>query len=964
LLLPVFDTIKSKGSFVQPVARDTILVINDNPDQLLLLKVHLETAGYQVLMAGDGAAGFEIAMREHPELIISDAMMPRMSGLELCHLMRATPGLCSTPILLLGAIRVDSASAVEGPQSGADDYLEIPYDPLRLIAKTARLLERNRDADARFRLAAMADTCDDAIIGKTLDGKITSWNASAERIYGYTAREAIGCHISLLIPPERDGELEWILERLRRGERIQNLETVGVRKAGTYIDVSISSSPIKGAGERLVGALTLARDLTERKLIEQELKKCEERYCDVVENAHDLIYTHDLEGNYTSINRASERITGYTREEALRMNLMQAIAPEHLEKARQMIGRKLAGEEDTIYDLEIIAKDGSQIAVEVNTSLIFQDGVPVGVQGIARDVTERKRAEEMLHAADRRAVEEYERLLDRLAKLALTFGTARDLLTIYRGLRDFSLSLTPSFGLVICSYDETREVREGLYSYLNGAEFEVPFMEPLPVRSGPAGRVIKSGTVNISNDYLKDLRHTVPVFLGFEEDQNTPRSALIAPMTIMGRTIGTIEVQSHQLAAYTREHATAMHMAGNLAANAIENVRLLELEREKEEQLRQSQKLEAVGQLAGGIAHDFNNLLTVINGYSQLSLMGLHDKDPLRSNIEEVKKAGERAAALTRQLLAFSRKQVLQPKVLDLNLLVSEIEKMLQRLIGADIELRTALEPELGRIKGDPGQIEQVLMNLVVNARDAMEGGGKLTIETQNVYVDDGYVSQHLAVTPGSYVMLAVSDTGIGMDEQTQKRIFEPFFTTKELGQGTGLGLSTVYGIVKQSGGNIWVYSEVGQGTTFKVYLPRVDEEAQVYKVSLQTQEGLSGKETILLAEDEEIVRKLVCEVLKSQGYEVLEAANGSAALLLCERLQGPIHLMITDIVMPEMSGRELTDRLAGLRPEMKVLFMSGYTDDTIVRHGLLESDLAFLQKPFTPHALARKVREVLDTEK
>jgi len=400
-----------------------------------------------------------------------------------------------------------------------------------------------------------------------------------------------------------------------------------------------------------------------------------------------------------------------------------------------------------------------------------------------------------------------------------------------------------------------------------------------------------------------------------------------------------------------------------LAAEITERKRVEEALRASEGQLLQAQKMEAIGRLAGGIAHDFNNLLTAINGYSELTMLQLKPEDPLMHNIKEVKKAGDRAAALTRQLLAFSRKQVLQPKILDLNVVVSEIEKMLQRLIGEDIELRTVLAPELGHIKGDPGQIEQVIMNLAVNARDAMEGGGKLTIETQNVYLDEGYVKQHTTVMAGSYVMLAVSDTGQGMDEETQKRIFEPFFTTKDVGKGTGLGLSTVYGIIKQSGGHIWIYSEVGQGTTFKVYLPRVDEEAQVYKPSQERQESRSGKETVLLAEDEEMLRNLIRQVLTSFGYQVLEAANGAAALVVCEQYQDPIHLLITDVVMPEMSGRELTGRLAGLRPEMKVLFMSGYTDDTIVRHGILESDLAFLQKPFTPHDLARKVREVLDED-
>jgi len=385
-------------------------------------------------------------------------------------------------------------------------------------------------------------------------------------------------------------------------------------------------------------------------------------------------------------------------------------------------------------------------------------------------------------------------------------------------------------------------------------------------------------------------------------------------------------------------------------------------ERKKlEEQLRQSQKMEAVGQLAGGIAHDFNNLLTAITGYSDLAMRKLQAEDPLRRNLEEIKKAGDRAAALTRQLLAFSRKQVLQPVVLNINAVLSELEKMLRRLIGEDVDLRTALEPELGSIKADPGQIEQVLMNLVVNARDAMPSGGKLTIETENVYLDEAYARQHTSVTPGHYVMLAVSDTGIGMDENTRVRIFEPFFTTKETGKGTGLGLSTVYGIVKQSGGNVWVYSEVGRGTTFKVYLPRVDEGAQEYKRTPEIEEILQGTETILLAEDEELVRALAREILETYGYRVLEASNGGAALLICEREKEPIDLLITDVIMPEMGGRQLVERLNQLRPEMKVLYMSGYTDNAIVHQGVLDEGANFIQKPFAPDALARKVREVLN---
>ena len=383
-----------------------------------------------------------------------------------------------------------------------------------------------------------------------------------------------------------------------------------------------------------------------------------------------------------------------------------------------------------------------------------------------------------------------------------------------------------------------------------------------------------------------------------------------------------------------------------------------------ERQLLQSQKLEAVGRLAGGISHDFNNLLTVILGYSDLMLRQLSNEDPLRRNVSEIVRASERAAALTRQLLAFSRKQVMQPKVFDVNSVVIELEKMLRRMIGEDVELRVSLQPDLGNIRADPVQLEQVIMNLVVNARDAMPTGGKLSIETTNVFLDQAYVGDHLSGRPGNYVMLAISDTGCGMDRETQQRIFEPFFTTKTLGKGTGLGLSMVYGIVKQSGGNIWVYSEEGRGTTFKIYFPQVNEGGEEYRRAATKIESPRGSETILLVEDADWVRKLARQVLENAGYRVLEAGSADAAIRVIETSNGTkIDLVLTDVIMPGMSGNDMSKRLLKKRPGLPVLYMSGYTDDAIVQHGVLEPGINFIQKPFSPNALALKVRQVLDAQ-
>jgi PAS domain S-box-containing protein len=379
-----------------------------------------------------------------------------------------------------------------------------------------------------------------------------------------------------------------------------------------------------------------------------------------------------------------------------------------------------------------------------------------------------------------------------------------------------------------------------------------------------------------------------------------------------------------------------------------------------ERQLIQAQKMEAVGQLAGGVAHDFNNLLTIINGYATLLAQRTPSEDPRRAWLKEILMAGGRAASLTRQLLAFSRQQVLEPVVLDLNSVIANTEKMLRRLIGEDVEMVTTLKLDLGRVKVDPGQIEQVIMNLAVNARDAMPEGGKLLIETSNVEIDEDYARSHSPMMPGKYVMVVVSDTGCGMDQETQARIFEPFFTTKEKGRGTGLGLATVYGIVKQSGGFIWVSSEPGQGSTFKVYFPRVEEVVPAAEPSRIRPKLARGSETVLVVEDEEGVRSLVRETLASQGYKVLEAAGAAQALEIAEQHTEPIHLLLTDVVMPQTGGKELFKRLSPLHPETKVLYMSGYTDDAVVRQGILEAGTFFLQKPFPPNALLLKIREVL----
>jgi len=495
------------------------------------------------------------------------------------------------------------------------------------------------------------------------------------------------------------------------------------------------------------------------------------------------------------------------------------------------------------------------------------------------------------------------------------------------------------------------------------------FIENLPLgvyRSTPDGRVLMANPAllrMLGYDSWQEL--TFRNLEGEAFEAGHPRNAFCEQIEREGEARGLeaawkrrdgSEIFARESArAFRADDGTVLYYDG-IVEDVTERRRL-------EEQLRQAQKMEAVGRLASGVAHDFNNLLTIIIGYSDLLFERVSARDWMRLPVEEIKKAAERAASLTRQLLAFSRKQVLPPHILDLNSLLANVDKMLGRMTGEDIKLVTHLPSGLGRVNADPGQIEQVIMNLAVNALHAMPQGGQLTLEAANVELDSSYASSHQSVLPGHYVMIAVSDSGIGMDAETQASIFQPFFTAKQQGEGMGVGLATVYGIVRHSEGQIWVYSEPGKGTTFKVYLPRIDQAVELIAPTQVPVDELSrGSETILLAEDEEAVRSFARELLESRGYEVLEAKGGHEALEVGGRYKKRIHLLLTDVVMPQMSGPELVKHLAPLHPETKVLYISGYADHAVVQHGLLDPSKVFLPKPFTADVLARKLREVLDS--
>jgi PAS domain S-box-containing protein len=591
-----------------------------------------------------------------------------------------------------------------------------------------------------------------------------------------------------------------------------------------------------------------------------------------------------------------------------------------------------------------LRKDDSRFwALGVVTPMHDADDRLTGFSKILRDMTESKNAERELQKARSEAES---LVLERTAELRAAnagligqFIEKRQIAEALDKEREFFKAVLENAqdGIVACDSN-------GAVTFFNRAarEFHGKAKQPLPAENW-----LPELDLYHVDGKTRLAKEEIPLYRALQGEVVRDVEIVISPAQGVARTM--------QTTARAIMDASGNRLGAVVVLHDVTERNLLE------RQLRQSQRMDAFGQLAGGIAHDFNNLLTLISGYSELVLTSLPAGDRNRDPIWQIHQAGERAALLTRQLLTFSRKQVVQPQVLDLNAVVASTEKMLGRLIGEDIALKAVVANGLSPVKADPGQIEQVIMNLVVNARDAMPQGGSITIETANIDLDASYSKTHTEVKPGHYVMLAVSDTGCGMTEEIMKHAFEPFFTTKEVGQGTGIGLATVFGIVKQSGGHIWLYSEVGHGTTFKIYLPAVEDKAASTRLSAIPAPALNGSETILIVEDEEAVRRLTRVGLVTYGYTVLEATDVQHAITICKDRPGIIHLLISDVVMPGMGGRQLAKLITDLRPNMRVLFVSGYTDDAVVRHGVLEADVAFLQKPFSMEKLCRRVRTLLD---
>jgi two-component system cell cycle sensor histidine kinase/response regulator CckA len=873
-----------------------VLVVEDDPHTAELERRALVRAGKRVRITGLVGDAIAAMWEETFAVILLDYRLPDGDPWPVFEAARRM--MPPVPVILATSVGDERIAAEVIHRGGADYLIKTNGFWEQLPAIIDRVLKTAGAEQSNARLAALVESSDDAIVSESLRGEILSWNAGAERLFGYSAAEAIGMPMSALTPADRLAEGATILDGIRHG-RATRLETVRLHRDGSPVDVSITVSPVFDGAGFVVSAAAILRDITDRKRKDDLLRENEQLLRLALESARMGVWDLDLTTDTTTRSLRHDQIFGY---EALQPHwgieaFNKHVLPEELD------GIKLAFEEAMVsgalkFECRIRWPDGSLHWIQAEGCPVADaEGRPVRVIGVLTDITERKAAEEAL----RKSAELDRALFDGSPLPMLLFDiVSLEILAVNdASLQQYGYSREDLLAMTIEDISRPEDVPALIATR--------PDSQEEYLRAGVFAHRKKDGT------FVRVAVHVHDVWVG----ERRLRLALLQDVTE---------------------------------------------QKWLEDQLRQAQKMDAIGRLAGGIAHDFNNILSVINGYSELLLESLDAEAAGRREIAEINKAGHRAAEMTRQLLAFSRKREVARKAINLNSVLQDMGRMLGRLIGEHIELAIHLDPNLGQVQFDASQLEQIILNLAVNARDAIEGAGLLLIETGNRRLEreDLLARGQTQATPGEYVLLKVSDTGSGMDEATLALIFEPFFTTKEPGRGTGLGLSTVFGIVEQCGGVIDVESELGRGTTFRIYLPRVDSPAFAPAPKEQAPRPAHGGETLLLVEDDEQLRSLLALVLQQAGYTVLETASPQEALTYASNSDHRIDLLITDVVMPQMRGPMLAARITEARPAVKVLFLSGYTGKALTAADDLNPQAPFLEKPFARQALLTKVRELL----
>ncbi len=881
------------------IARLRILIVEDEPAHAEAIRRALEMSG---LAADTRVVGTlrdyrEALAAQAPDIVLMDLNLPDGLAVET---LTVPPEAGPFPILVMTSYG-NERIAVETMKAGALDYVVKSAEAFDAIPRTVeralrewKTLKDHRLAEASLRESeeyyrSVFENSMDAVLVSAPDGRIIAANAAACRLFGRSETEICRIGRGSLVDPQDTRLRVWLEERARNGNARGEMNFL--RADGSLFPAEVSSSVFDTPHG--VRTSLIIHDLTSRKQSELELRRAYVHNRCLIETALDPLVTIGPDGLITDANVATAGVTGMKPQELIGTDFAEYFTEP--EKARNIYRRVFAEGDVRDYELGMRRADGHVTPVLFNAT-VFRDaeGRAAGVFAAARDITERKRAEEQM----RHAKEEWE----------CTFDSVPDM---------------------ICILNENYVIRRA-----NRTMAEKLGLRPEEL----VGRTCFT------------LIHGLP---------NPPASCPHTKL-LLDRREHTVEMHDDRLNGDFQVSCTPLREKDGRITGAVHIIRDTTVRKKLEAQLHQAMKMEAMGRLAGGVAHDFNNMLSVILGYTDMALARLNPLDPLYKDMREIERAGRRSADMTRQLLAFSRKQVVTPKVIDLNLVIDGQCKMLGRLIGEDIDFRFKPAPDLWLLKIDPSQIDQILANLAVNARDALVGVGAVTIETANVVMDETFTRKNTDVTPGEYVMLTFSDTGVGMDSRTMEQVFEPFFTTKEEGHGTGLGLATVYGIVMQYEGHIHVYSEPGMGTTFKIYLPRFRGDVEP---TAEQPPGipLAGSETVLIVEDEEQILNLARDVLSNHGYRVLTARLPLEACLLAEQHLGDIHLLLTDVIMPRMNGRDLQERVAKLKPGIRTIFMSGYTADIIAHRGIIDEGVEFLQKPFTVQSLAEKVRRVLD---
>jgi len=993
-----------------------LLVVEDSRTQAEQLRSLLDEAGYTIDVAYDGLQAIA-ALEVHPaDAVLSDIVMPGgVDGFELCRRIKAGPK-ADTAVVLLTSLS-DPADIIQALECGADNFIRKPYEPsyllerLRVLFTTRELRAKNRvsigmtvlfmgheiTVDAghqqvldllistfeeavlqnrqlrqseeelrlakaeldryagtlELRLQTVLDTIPDALFSVDASlGNLFYVSPAAVSVFGHTAEE-LTTDPQLWRRSIHPDDLAAVLDAFGSALESRTPRAVECRfqaRQGDWRWLQLKVAAVAEgpqAGVRLDG---VARDVTSRKREEENLR----RMATVVRDSNDAITIQDFEGRITAWNRGAELMYGYGEEEALLVNIERLTTPGKVAEQKDFIRRLIAGEAITSFETQRVTKDGRILDVWMTVTKLMDDaGKPVGLASTERDITARKRAEDRIVHLNRilRAVRDVNQLIVRERDGQHLIENVCTLLVERRGYESAMIVLSEEAGV------PRAWAEAGM-----GDAFQ-PLAESL--RRGVMPPCCRLAQRQEGVSHVTDPAEVCsPCPIWAKADSN---DAACIQLRHGETTYGYLAVSvDRMLGTDAEEDSLLCEVAGDVAyaLHGIERAEAMtQVEEDRDRvtgELQQSQKLEAVGRLAGGVAHDFNNLLTVILTSCSFIEEELREADPMLEDIRTIREASQSAATLTRQLLAFSRRQVLQPQTLDLNALVGGLEKMLGRLLGEDIVVRFQAASDLGLVRADPGQIEQVIVNLAVNARDAMPEGGTLTLATEPADVSEEYAREHGGKCAGPYAKLTIADTGCGMDPDTLARAFEPFFTTKEAGKGTGLGLSTVYGIVQQSGGLIAVFSEVGRETTFSVYLPLAAPDVQLHRPAVASERPVARGETILLVEDSGQLRVLAARSLRKLGYRVFEASGLEEARRIAETERG-IHLLLTDVVMPGGSGRAVADAALASHPGLKVLYMTGFTDDAIVQHHVLDQGVALLQKPFTPDSLGAKVREVLD---